>query len=128
MTMVSNDRLTARVATLKGDVEVEARDCGVPGLIITREGYFGPDDGKWETSRRWQVTHIASGCTVTNHPFERLGDALIYAANLAPLADWTLDPGDLRSVPDLQRKIGETIRKIEHDRFGQEIVKLRKTL
>lgn len=125
---ISNDRLTAKVATEQGLIEVEARDCGVPGLIITREGFFGPDNGKWEASRKWQVTHFASGRTLTNHPFERLGDALTCAANLAPLADWTLDGDDLRAVPGLHQEIQTAIRKVEHDRFGQEIVKLRKTL
>lgn len=126
--MVSNDRLTARVATVQGQLEVEARDCGVTGLIVTRNGNHDPSTGVWKPSREWQVTHVASGRSVTNHPFERLSDAMACAANLADLADWDRDKDDLLTTPELHKQVHTAVQKVEHDRLGREVAKLRKSI
>jgi hypothetical protein len=119
---------TAKIATDHGPLDVESRPSGVSGLVITRAAFHNEDTGEWKIRRQWLITHESSGHAVTRTPFERLSDALACAARMGRFADWTRTREEILNDPEMRELVQNAIKSTEHDRLGEEIAKLRKTL
>jgi hypothetical protein len=64
-------------------VAVEAITSRTPGLAVTRAIFLQPGYDGW-----WTVTHLATGKALPGY-FPSAGQAVAFAEDVAPLADWT---------------------------------------
>lgn len=95
---MARTRLT--IKTTQGDHVVDARACGVPGLAVHRDIF----DVSW-----WAVSHRESGYRLDGFLFRSRSEAIAAAGRLADLADWTMPREGLRAVPDLFKRVRQTL-------------------
>lgn len=88
------------IKTKQGDREVEARSCGVPGLVVHH--LYGLKD-------RWGITHKASGYLVCGESLPTRADAIELAQRFKGLVDWTVSQEGLGDMGKLGAAVRATI-------------------
>lgn len=125
-------KTTAQITTSSGQVTVEARETGVPGLVVTRAGWNRADVGAtepfWQPSDGWVVTHIESGWSVTAVPFTHVSDAVRCAQLLGETYNFDQPGSAISTLPGVRERIPAIRRWIEHERVGKDIKKIRRQL